>query len=180
MRAAIDALSDASGADASRRGGAARRAHLAAVADAAEESRLSGDARRTGRWAETAGRAGGAGPDHGRPGRGRHRQGPEGLAWLARAEAEGVRAAAGPDVAAWERAVDAFGYGDPYELARCRGRLAEALLVADRREEAAEQAHAARETAVRLGAVPLLEALDALVRRGRLADAGRPGTASRR
>ncbi|WP_237536859.1 response regulator transcription factor, partial [Streptomyces sp. SID5785] len=91
------------------------------------------------------------------------------LAWLARAEAEQARAVSGPDVAAWERTVSAFGYGDPYELARCRLRLAQALLTADRREEAAEQAHTARETAERLGAVPLRDALDDLVRRGRLA-----------
>lgn len=69
----------------------------------------------------------------------------------------------------------AFGYGEPYELARCRRRLAEALLAAGRREEAAEQAHAARDTAVRLGAVPLREALDTLVRRGRLAKAPAAG-----
>lgn len=86
-----------------------------------------------------------------------------------------MRAATGPDVDAWDRAVTAFGYGDPYELARCRRRLAEALLGADRREEAAEQAGAARHTAVRLGAVPLREAVDALVRRGRLASASAVG-----
>ncbi|NEB74159.1 response regulator transcription factor, partial [Streptomyces sp. SID14478] len=96
---------------------------------------------------------------------------PEGLAWLARAEAETVRATTGPDVAAWERAVTAFGYGEPYELARCQRRLAQALLTAERRDEAAELAYAARDTAVRLGAVPLTEALDDLIRRGRLADA---------
>ncbi len=81
-----------------------------------------------------------------------------------------MRAHSGPEVAAWEQAVAAFDYGDPYELARCERRLAEALLVADRREEAAERARAARDTAVRLGAVPLREELDTLIRRGRLAD----------
>ncbi|MET9743708.1 response regulator transcription factor, partial [Streptomyces sp. NPDC006422] len=96
-------------------------------------------------------------------------------AWLARAEAEEIRAATGPDVAAWERTVAAFGYGEPYELARCRRRLAEALLGADRREEVAEQAYAARDTAEQLGAVPLREALDALIRRGRLSDAPAAG-----
>ncbi|MZG14086.1 hypothetical protein GTY44_11365, partial [Streptomyces sp. SID5914] len=65
-------------------------------------------------------------------------QGPEGQAWLARAEAEWSRVAgAAPDPAAWEKAVAAFTYGDAYERARCRLRLAEALLAADRREEAA-------------------------------------------
>ncbi|MER5823847.1 response regulator transcription factor, partial [Streptomyces mirabilis] len=105
------------------------------------------------------------------------RQGPEGLAWLARAEAEWLRAHSGPEVAAWERAVAAFDYGDPYELARCERRLAEALLVADRRQEAAERARAARDTAVRLGAVPLREELDTLIRHGRLADS--PSAADR-
>lgn len=80
-------------------------------------------------------------------------------------------------MAAWEQAVAAFDYGDPYELARCERRLAEALLVADRREEAAERARAARDTAVRLGAVPLREELDTLIRRGRLADS--PSAADR-
>ncbi|MFD8573096.1 helix-turn-helix transcriptional regulator [Streptomyces sp. NPDC059639] len=144
---------------------------LSAVADAAETARMSADAEGAEHWARTAGelvelaRTTAARGEDGTP------QGPEGQAWLARAEAEHVRATTGPDTAAWERAVTAFGYGDPYELARCRRRLAEALLTADRREEAAEQARAALDTAVRLGAVPLREDLEALVRRGRLAPA---------
>ncbi|WP_373682253.1 MULTISPECIES: helix-turn-helix transcriptional regulator [Streptomyces] len=143
---------------------------LSAVADTAAELRLTDDMTGARRWAGTAtemvevARATAAQGKDGSP------QGPEGVAWLARAEAEWLRAHAGPDVAAWEKAVAAFGYGDPYELARCRRRLAEALLTADRREEAAEQARAALDTAVRLGAVPLREAVDALVRRGRLAE----------
>jgi DNA-binding NarL/FixJ family response regulator len=44
-------------------------------------------------------------------------------------------------------------------------------LTAERREEAAVQAHEARAVAERLGAAPLLERIDDLVRRGRLADA---------
>ncbi|MCX5205470.1 AAA family ATPase [Streptomyces sp. NBC_00237] len=147
---------------------------LSAVADAAEESRLAGDAQATGRWTDTAAELvelARTTADH----QDGSELGPEGLAWLARARAEAVRAVTGPDVAAWERAVTAFGYGEPYELARCRRRLAEALLTAGRRDEAAEQARAAKETAVRLGAVPLREALDALLRRGRLADAPAAG-----
>ncbi|GAA3245245.1 hypothetical protein GCM10020256_71910 [Streptomyces thermocoprophilus] len=93
-------------------------------------------------------------------------------AWLARAEAEWTRATSGPDVAAWEKAVAGFGFGEVYEQARCRLRLAEALLAEERRAEAAEVARAARETAERLGAVPLVERIDALVRRGRLAATG--------
>ncbi|MBL1084677.1 AAA family ATPase [Streptomyces actinomycinicus] len=95
-------------------------------------------------------------------------QGPEGRAWLARAEAEWATARSGPDPAAWERTVAAFGYGDVHEQARCRLRYAQALLAVDRRAEAAEQARLARETAAALGAAPLLERIDALTRRARL------------
>ncbi|WP_037891738.1 response regulator transcription factor [Streptomyces viridochromogenes] len=82
-----------------------------------------------------------------------------------------TRAVSGPDVSAWAKAVAAFDYGDAYERARCRLRHAEALLAADDREAAATEARAARETAARLGAAPLLQRLDALIRRGRLAQA---------
>lgn len=177
MRASVEALTDASGSE--RPDVVVRLAALtlAAVADAAEESRLTGDTAAAKRWAETAAGLVELARSTAAQGEDGTEQGPEGLAWLARAEAEGVRAATGPDVNAWDRAVTALGYGDPYELARCRRRLAEALLTADRREEAAEQARAARDTAVRLGAVPLREAVDNLVRRGRLADA--PAAADR-
>ncbi|MFE5028847.1 helix-turn-helix transcriptional regulator [Streptomyces sp. NPDC056656] len=175
MGTAVDALTEGSGSD--RPDAVVRLAALtlSAVADAAEESRLAGDAPSTSRWTDTAAELVELARTTAAHGEDGTEQGPEGLAWLARAEAEGVRAATGPDVAAWERAVTAFGYGEPYELARCRRRLAEALLTAGRREEAAEQAHAARDTAVRLGAVPLCEALDTLVRRGRLAKAPAAG-----
>ncbi|MBW8797603.1 MAG: AAA family ATPase [Streptomyces sp.] len=93
------------------------------------------------------------------------RQGPEGQAWLARAEAEWARAVSGPEVAAWEKAVAAFAYGDVYEAARVRLRYAEALAADGRPTEAAEQARAARETAVALGAAPLLARSDAVLRR---------------
>ncbi|MGW6159448.1 LuxR C-terminal-related transcriptional regulator, partial [Streptomyces sp. NPDC055144] len=175
MGTAVDALTEGSGSD--RPDAVVRLAALtlSAVADAAEESRLAGDAPSTSRWTGTAAELVELAQTTAAHGEDGTEQGPEGLAWLARAQAEGVRAATGPDVAAWERAVTAFGYGEPYELARCRRRLAEALLTAGRREEAAEQAHAARDTAVRLGAVPLREALDTLVRRGRLAKATAAG-----
>lgn len=168
LRSTVEALTDEAG---SRPYVTVRLAALAlsAVADAACAARLTGDEATARRWADTAveleelarptalGDEGGA------------RQGPEGLAWLARAEAERIRAVSGPDVTAWEKAAAAFDYGDVYERARCRLRLAEALLTAERREEAAAEAGAARETAVRLGATELLERVDALMRRGRLA-----------
>lgn len=98
-------------------------------------------------------------------------QGPEGQAWLARAEAEWLRATSGPDAGAWATAVAAFDFGDVYEPARCRLRYAEALLAADRRAEAATEARAAREVFARLGATVLLGQADELIRRGRLTEA---------
>jgi DNA-binding CsgD family transcriptional regulator/tetratricopeptide (TPR) repeat protein len=94
--------------------------------------------------------------------------GPEALAWLARAEAEWTRVEGRSDPDRWSAAADAFGYGYLYEEARCRWRLAEALLGDGRREQAATQARAAHEIAERLGAAPLLATLESLGRRGRL------------
>ncbi|MFE2052376.1 AAA family ATPase [Streptomyces sp. NPDC059459] len=150
---------------------------LSAVADRVVELRGAGDGTEAGRWTATAKellaqarRAAGHGED-GVP------QGPEGQAWLARAEAEVTRIeGAGPDPAAWRRAVEGFAHGDVYERARCRFRLAEALLAADRREEAAVEADGVRREADRLGATLLRERLDGLARRGRLSGA-REGSA---
>jgi len=89
-------------------------------------------------------------------------------AWLAVAEAEWTRLDGRSDPARWQAAVDAFLYGAVYHMACCRWRLAEALLGADRREEAAQAAQAAYQTAVRLGAEPLRTALEALARQARL------------
>ena len=94
--------------------------------------------------------------------------GPEALAWLARAEAEWVRLEGQADPKRWEAAADAFAYGYVYEEARSRWRLAEALLESGQRDQALEAASAAHATAVRLGAEPLREAVEALARRGRL------------
>ncbi|MGW1716993.1 helix-turn-helix transcriptional regulator [Streptomyces sp. NPDC002156] len=138
---------------------------LAAVADTAVRLRGSGDEAGTTRWTDTATELLELARSQALSGRDGTPQGPEGLAWLARAEAEWARATAGPEVEAWERAVTAFGFGEVYEQARCRRRFAEALLADGRREEAAAQARTARETAVRLGAAPLLQALDALIGR---------------
>ncbi|WP_184814295.1 helix-turn-helix transcriptional regulator [Actinophytocola algeriensis] len=95
--------------------------------------------------------------------------GPEGRAWLARAEAEESRLRGAGDPALWEKAVAAFSYGAVYEQAVCRWRLAEALLGADRRDDAAEVLKAADEVAARLDARPLRDALRKLARRGRIA-----------
>ena len=94
--------------------------------------------------------------------------GPEGRGWLARAEAEYGRAAAGNTAAAWEAMLSEFGPGYVYETARGQWRLAEALIAAGRADEAATAWRAAAATAARLGAAPLSAALDALGRRARL------------
>ena len=89
-------------------------------------------------------------------------------AWLAKAEAEWTRVEGHSDPARWQIAVEAFSFGCVYEVARCRWRLAEALLGTGRREEAAAAAREAYQTAVRLGAAPLQAMLAALGRRARL------------
>ncbi|MFE2045662.1 AAA family ATPase [Streptomyces sp. NPDC059477] len=175
-RSMVEALSDEAGTppDASVRLAALA---LSAVSDRAVALRRSGDPAGVARWTPIATELvelARVTAEHGEVG---VPQGPEGMAWLARAEADLVRTVTGPDPALWEKAVEAFGFGDVYERARCRLRLAEALLVAERREEAAEQARAARETAVTLKATVLLEQVDALIRRGRLLDGGSTGSA---
>ena len=87
---------------------------------------------------------------------------------LTKAEAEWTRLQGHSDPKAWQAAVEAFSYGHVYEVARCRWRLAEALLSTGDREQATEAARAAYQSAVRLGAEPLRSALEALARRGRL------------
>jgi DNA-binding NarL/FixJ family response regulator len=103
--------------------------------------------------------------------------GVEARAWFARAVAEHSRLTGDNDPALWQAAVDAFSFGiesDIYETARSRWRLAEALMGAGRREEAATQWRAAVEVATRLGAAPLLHELEDLRRRARLAVAPAP------
>jgi DNA-binding CsgD family transcriptional regulator/tetratricopeptide (TPR) repeat protein len=143
---------------------------LAPLADAAAAARLVGDDAAADRWVaggeELAGMARSAvdvyvkayGPI-----------GVEATAWLARVEAEVARLHGDPAPGLWRAAVDAFGFGHVYEEARSRWRLAEALLATGDRAGAAVGAGAAHAVAVRLGAVPLRTAVEALVRRGRLA-----------
>ncbi|UJP38620.1 helix-turn-helix transcriptional regulator [Cellulomonas palmilytica] len=107
------------------------------------------------------------------PGR---RIGPEGLAWIARAHAEHARLQGSPPgtVELWRAAVDAFGYGHRYEQARSRWRLAEALVLAGERDEAAIEAQRALDEAEAMGAAPLARALHELARRARLPVGGVP------
>ena len=97
----------------------------------------------------------------------------EGRAWLARVAAEHARArwVAGEDVslevllvAAGEVVALFEEYGEPYEVARARVRLAEVLVSAGDRG-ANDVLRQAREAAVLLGATPLVGAVDALVPR---------------
>jgi DNA-binding CsgD family transcriptional regulator len=101
--------------------------------------------------------------------------GPEGRGWLARAHAEHARAHGRPDVKAWTAAVEEFGDWYPYEQARSRWRLVEALLDTGERETAAEELRLAHATARRLGAVPLENGVVELARRARLDLAGTGG-----
>jgi DNA-binding CsgD family transcriptional regulator len=89
-------------------------------------------------------------------------------AWLAKAEAEWTRLEGHPDPIRWQLAAEAFSFGHVYEVARCQWRLAEARLANGQRQQAAEAAQAAYETAVRLRATPLCAALKELARRARL------------
>jgi DNA-binding CsgD family transcriptional regulator/tetratricopeptide (TPR) repeat protein len=88
--------------------------------------------------------------------------------WHARAQAEWTRLQGHSDPKAWQAAVEAYSHAHVYAIARCRWRLAEALLAVGQREQATDAARAAHQTAVRLGAEPLRRALEALARRSRL------------
>ena len=90
-------------------------------------------------------------------------------AWLAQADAERTRRD-GSDPAAWEAAVEAWDdYGDRWQAAYARFRLAEALLAhrAERAEAAAPLVHAGR-FATAVGAQPLLHEITTLARRARI------------
>lgn len=150
---------------------------LSAVADRAAALRRTGDDVGVNRWAGTATELVELARSTAVRGRDGTPQGPEGMAWLARAEAEWTRAVSGPDAGAWAKAVAAFDHGDEYERARCRLRHAEALLAAGDRDTAAAEAAEARETAARLGATLLLGRLDAVIRRGRLKETATDRTA---
>ncbi|HZE32568.1 MAG TPA: LuxR C-terminal-related transcriptional regulator, partial [Actinoallomurus sp.] len=94
---------------------------------------------------------------------------PEPEAYGLHAEAEATRLT-GPNPSAWQAAIAAWeGLGEPYHVAYCRFRAAEALLaVKGSRDEALTLLRSAHETVTRLGAVTLLEKIETLSRRGRL------------
>ncbi|TNC29006.1 helix-turn-helix transcriptional regulator [Amycolatopsis alkalitolerans] len=106
------------------------------------------------------------GAEHGKPRAGV--LGPEGRAWLARAEAAASGLEGAADPALWAKAVAEFGYGQVYEQAVCRWQHAEALLAASEPGRAAEELVKAHETAEKLRAAPLRDAARELARRARI------------
>ncbi|MET7303628.1 AAA family ATPase [Embleya sp. NPDC005575] len=146
---------------------------LSAIGDTAAELRAAGDTEDVGQAVATAREfIELARTTAGWPGRRYPSTGSEGRAWLLRAEAEWSRVSGESDVALWEKTVEAYGYGNVFEGARSELRLAQALVAVGRRDEAADLARRVRETADRLGSVPLRDAVDAAVRRARLGDPG--------
>ncbi len=145
---------------------------MGALADQAASARAMGDADRLAVVVEQAtalrqiAREGAANPRM--PG---YALGVDGRGWLARAEAEWLRANGENEPAAWQAVVDAFGPGFVYETARSRWRLAEALAEAGDREAAGRQWALAREVADDLRAAPLQAALADLGRRARIGTA---------
>jgi DNA-binding CsgD family transcriptional regulator len=143
---------------------------LSAAADAADSARLVRDAATADQWVTEGERlvrlaaeaveayvAGGG------------LIGAEGRAWQRRLDADWARLRGEPTVERWRDDVAAFAeLGHVYEGARSRWRLAQALLASDERAAAAAELRAAHEVAVRLGARPLREAIEALARRGRI------------
>jgi DNA-binding CsgD family transcriptional regulator len=103
--------------------------------------------------------------------------GVDGCGWLARAEAELLRAQDRNDPQNWQAVVDTFGPGFVYETARSRWRLAEALAESGDREQAQQQWLLAASEADKLGATRLRGALADLGRRARLGPG--PGAGSR-
>ncbi|GAB3144334.1 helix-turn-helix transcriptional regulator [Microbispora hainanensis] len=121
---------------------------LWALADLGLTGEACDDLLRRARWAAENG-----------PNGPRSRLGPEGVAWLARAEAEWHRANGTADPEVWRRATEAFGFGFVYEEARSRWRLAECLLRAGDRAAARAEWERAVRVASALGARPFLETL---------------------
>ncbi|WP_304599227.1 helix-turn-helix transcriptional regulator [Isoptericola sp. BMS4] len=109
--------------------------------------------------------------ERGRPRGGR--LGPEGRAWLLRAEAERARVRAAvtgepADPEIWERCVRAFDFGYRYETARSRLRWAQALRAAGDTPASEVEAAEALAEAEAMGAEPLADAVRSWARRARV------------
>ena len=99
---------------------------------------------------------------------------------MATADAERARLERGPAVDLWRAAADRWrGRGNPYLVAYCRWREAEALLGDGDRGAATAALRAAHAIAAGLGAKPLRESIEALATRSRveLAETGAPDPA---
>ncbi|GAA5115783.1 helix-turn-helix transcriptional regulator [Haloechinothrix salitolerans] len=160
---------------------------ISAAARAAEGARRNGDVAAEANAVTAGERLLGQARDRAEHGQTRGATlGREGVAWLARADAEASWLHGTPDIELWRRAVDAFDYGAVYERAMCQWRYAEALLRSatlggapssgdasagahgDPHTEAAARLAEADAVADRLGARPLLTQVRALARRARL------------
>ena len=91
-------------------------------------------------------------------------------AWLAAGEAETARLAGSDEPASWVRCASAFeAIPMPYPRAYALWRAANAILAVGRdKAAAARDLRSARQVALELGAVPLLDEIDALARRARI------------
>jgi DNA-binding NarL/FixJ family response regulator/tetratricopeptide (TPR) repeat protein len=102
-----------------------------------------------------------------------------GRAFRALCAAEAARLDETADAAAWHAVADAWAaIPMPYPAAYARVREAEASLMSGARDDAAGTLAQAHEAATTLGARPLVEVIDALARRGRLALPSEPSAAS--
>jgi DNA-binding CsgD family transcriptional regulator len=142
---------------------------VSALAEGAARSRERGEESAVEEFVESAQWFIDDSRDRGKHGRPRaFIMGPEGIAWLARLEAESARLRAEDDESIWAGVAEAFDGVSVYERARARWHRAELLVRAGEREQARIEAVGAREAAVQLGTKPLIAALDDLARRARL------------
>src|SRR5215213_10903352 len=109
-----------------------------------------------------------------------HTFGDLGLAWRAEVAAQSSRFHGEETLGLFEDAVAAWeAVGQPYDAALCHVRLAESYLNCADRTAAAGQLEAVRETAILLGAQPLLAQADALADRAGIRRPGGPGGPTR-
>lgn len=166
IRTGLDRLDETEGEVALLAGVRLATVGIAAEAEVAEQARRKGDeasASRAVHGGEAFWRRVVQGMESGEPRA--DRLGPESLAWFARARAEYSRLHAQHDAGPWREVVEAFGYGEVYQQAIGRWRLAGLLLP---QQEGRDALIKALSTAQNLRADPLAEALRSLARRHRV------------